>query len=206
MAKRTLPGRRAAIYARVSTDGQTTDNQLRELRRTARRSGWKVIQVFVEDGVSGAKGRDQRPEFDAMCKAAVRREFDVIMAWSVDRLGRSLQHLVQFLEELHATGVDLYLHQQGIDTTTPTGKAMFGMCGVFAEFERSIIQERIRSGLERAKEQGTKSGRPIGRPKVSNQVERKVRALRRKGLSIRKISRMAGVGVGTVQRIVAEMV
>lgn len=206
MAKRTLPGRRAAIYARVSTDGQTTDNQLRELRRTARRSGWKVIHVYVEDGVSGAKGRDQRAEFDAMCKAAVRREFDVIMAWSVDRLGRSLQHLVQFLEELHATGVGLYLHQQGIDTTTPAGKAMFGMCGVFAEFERSIIQERIRSGLERAKEQGTKSGRPIGRPKVSNQVERKVRALRRKGLGIRKISRMAGVGVGTVQRIVTEMV
>ncbi len=163
MAKSTLARpKRAAIYARVSTDGQSTDNQLQELRAVVERMGWEVVHEFVENGVSGAKGRDQRPEFDALCKAAVRREFDVIMAWSVDRLGRSLQHLVQFLGEIHAKGVDLYLHQQGIDTTTPAGKAMFQMCGVFAEFERAMIQERVRAGLARARVQGKKLGRPKG--------------------------------------------
>ena len=99
-----------------------------------------------------AKGRDKRPEFD--------RQFDMIMAWSVDRLGRSLPHLVEFLIEIHSLKVDLYLHQQGIDTTTPYGKAMFGMASVLAELERAIIQERVRAGLRRAKETGTKSGMP----------------------------------------------
>ncbi len=203
MAKSTLArSKRAAIYARVSTDGQTTDNQLQELRAVAERMGWEIVHEFIDNGVSGAKGRDQRPQFDAICKAAVRREFDVVMAWSVDRLGRSLQHLVQFLGEIHAKGVDLYLHQQGIDTTTPAGKAMFQMCGVFAEFERSMIQERVRAGLARAKERGTKSGRPIGRPRVSGAVERKVKALRRKGTGKRRIAKELGIGVGTVQRIV----
>ncbi len=108
MAKSTLArSKRAAIYARVSTDGQTTDNQLQELRAVAERMGWEIVHEFIDNGVSGAKGRDQRPKFDAICKAAVRREFDVVMAWSVDRLGRSLQHLVQFLGEIHAKGVDL---------------------------------------------------------------------------------------------------
>ncbi len=204
MAKSTLTrAKRAAIYARVSTDGQTTDNQLQELRAVAGRMGWDVVQEFIDNGVSGAKGRDQRPQFDALCKAAVRREFDVVMSWSVDRLGRSLQHLVQFLGEIHAKGVDLYLHQQGIDTTTPAGKAMFQMCGVFAEFERAMIQERVRAGLKRAQERGTKSGRPIGRSRVSSAVERKVKALRRKGTGKRKIAKEIGIGVGTVQRILS---
>ena len=94
--------RRAAIYTRVSTDGQTVDNQLIELQAVADRHGWEVVETFSDNGVSGANGRDGRPEFDAMCKGAVRREFDVIMAWSVDRLGRSLQHLVTFLGEIHS--------------------------------------------------------------------------------------------------------
>jgi len=136
MAKRNST-RRAAIYARVSTDGQSTENQLRELRTVAERAGWVIVHEYVDNGVSGAKGRDQRPQFDALCKAATRRECDVIMAWSVDRLGRSLQHLVSFLDEIHATGVDLYLHVQGIDTTTPTGKAMFQICGVLPPSFRS---------------------------------------------------------------------
>ena len=155
--------RRAAIYARVATsNGQTPENQLRELRRVAEKSGWLVVAEFVDEGVSGAKGRDQRPQFDAMCMAATRREFDVVMAWSVDRLGRSLQHLVGLLGELHAAKVDLYLHQQGVDTTTPAGKALFQTLGVFAEFERAMIRERVLSGLERARAQG----KALGRPKV----------------------------------------
>src|SRR5512145_3105441 len=107
--------------------------------------------------------RFRRLAFDALCRAAARREFDLVMVWSVDRLGRSLQDLVAFLGELHALGVDLFLHQQGLDTTTSAGKAMFQMMGVFAEYERAIIQERVRAGLRRARAEGTRSGKPIAR-------------------------------------------
>src|SRR5690554_6097031 len=152
--------KRAAIYLRVSTDGQTTENQRLELARVAAQAGWEVVEVYEDAGISGAKGREQRPAFDRLCKDAARRRFDVVMAWSVDRLGRSLQDLVTFLSELHGMGVDLFLHQQGIDTTTPAGKAMFQMLGVFAEFERAMIQERVKAGLARAKAQGKVLGRP----------------------------------------------
>jgi DNA invertase Pin-like site-specific DNA recombinase len=135
--------KRAVLYLRVSTQDQTTANQERELREIAGRMGCDVVKVYKDHGISGAKGRDKRPAFDALCRAATRREFDVVMAWSVDRLGRSLQDLVGFLSELHALGIDLFLHQQGLDTTTPAGKAMFQMMGVFAEFERAMIQERV---------------------------------------------------------------
>jgi DNA invertase Pin-like site-specific DNA recombinase len=187
----------AAIYARVSTNGQTTDNQVRELRKVARRHGWKVAAEYIDHGVSGAKGRDERPELDRLLKAANRREFDLIMAWSVDRLGRSLQHLVGFLDEIHAKGVDLYLHQQNIDTSTPSGKAMFQMAGVFAEFERSMIQERVRAGLDRAREQG----KVLGRPKVSPRTETLIRQKRARGMGILKIAREVGVGTSVVQRV-----
>jgi DNA invertase Pin-like site-specific DNA recombinase len=127
----------------------------------------------------------------------------LVAAWSVDRLGRSLQGLVEFLGELRGKGVDLYLHQQGLDTATPAGKALFQMCGVFAEFERAMIQERVRAGLARAMKHGTKSGRPVGRPRVGVDVERRIRALRAKKHGILRIAREVGVGVGTVQRVVA---
>jgi DNA invertase Pin-like site-specific DNA recombinase len=122
------------------------------------------------------------------------------MSWSVDRLGRSLQHLVTFLGEIHAKGVDLYLHQQGVDTSTPAGKALFQMCGVFAEFERSMIQERVKAGLARARAQG----KTLGRPRVAASIERKVRTRRTKGMGIKAIARKLGIGTGTVQRIVKE--
>jgi DNA invertase Pin-like site-specific DNA recombinase len=137
-------GRRVAIYLRVSTDGQTVENQRRELEAAAERHGWHVAATFADQGISGAKGREKRPGLDKLLKGIARKEFDLIAAWSVDRLSRSLVDLVGFLGEVHAKGVDLYLHQQGIDTTTPAGKAMFQMMGVFAEFERAMIQERVR--------------------------------------------------------------
>jgi DNA invertase Pin-like site-specific DNA recombinase len=140
---------RAAIYLRVSTTEQTTDNQERELRVAAERMGHTVVEVYADNGISGSKGRDKRPAFDRLHRDAARRRFDVIMAWSVDRLGRSLQDLVGFLSELHALKIDLYLHQQGLDTATPAGKAMFQMLGVFAEFERTMIQERVKAGMAR---------------------------------------------------------
>ena len=122
----------------------------------------------------------------------------------MDRLGRSLQDLIGFLSELHAVGVDLYLHQQGIDTTTPAGKAMFQMMGVFAEFERAMIQERIKSGLARVKQHGTKLGKPIGRPKVAKNVVRAVLTARAAETGKRKIAKQLGIGVSTVNRILSE--
>jgi DNA invertase Pin-like site-specific DNA recombinase len=194
----TMKQKRVALYARVSTDKQTATNQLRELQAVAERAGWKVVEEFVDRGVSGAKGREQRPALDKMLKAATRREFDLIAAWSVDRLGRSLQHLISLLGELHAQKIDLYLHQQGVDTTTPGGKALFQMMGVFAEFERAMIVERVRAGLQRARAQG----KVLGRPKVGEAIEDRVRALRGQGKGIIKIAREVGIGVGTVQRVV----
>ena len=197
--KNTTP-RRAAMYLRVSTDGQTVDNQRLELEQAAERAGWEIVGVYDDNGVSGAKSREDREAFNRLCKDATRRQFDVVMAWSVDRLGRSLQDLIGFLGELHAVGVDLYLHQQGIDTTPPAGKAMFQMMGVFAEFERSMIQERVKAGLNRARAQG----KTLGRPKVSSKVEKAVLAARDEGTGKRKIARQLGVGVGTVSRIISE--
>ena len=191
---------KVALYARVSTDGQTTENQLQELRKVADQNGWQIIQEFVDHGISGAKGRDQRPAFDEMCKGVIRKEFDLIMTWSVDRLGRSLQHLVTFLDELHSKKVDLFLHRQGIDTTTPAGKMMFQMLGVFAEFERAMIKERINAGLARARAQG----KTLGRRRVSLKVESKIKKLRSTGKGIRKIASELHVGVSTVKRVVDE--
>jgi DNA invertase Pin-like site-specific DNA recombinase len=193
--------RKAALYLRVSTIDQTTANQERELREVAARMGCQVVQVYKDHGISGAKGRDKRPAFDRLCRDATKRQFDVIMAWSVDRLGRSLQDLVGFLSEIHALRVDLYLHQQGLDTTTPAGKAMFQMMGVFAEFERAMIAERVRAGMARAKA----DGKHCGRPRVSEDLEAAVRALLSSGKGICSTARDAGVGVATVQRIRAEM-
>ena len=192
--------KRAAIYIRVSTDGQTVDNQRLELEQAAKSAGWEIVGIYDDNGVSGAKSREQREAFDRLCKDATRRKFDVVMSWSVDRLGRSLQDLVGFLSELHALGVDLYLHQQGIDTTTPAGKAMFQMMGVFAEFERTMIQERVRAGLSRAKAQG----KTLGRPKVTGKVERAVLTARAEGTGKRKIAKQLGIGVSTVNRIISE--
>jgi DNA invertase Pin-like site-specific DNA recombinase len=189
--------KRAVLYLRVSTVDQTTANQERELREIAGRMGCEIIKVYKDHGISGAKGRDGRPAFDALCRDAAKRQFDVVMAWSVDRLGRSLQDLVAFLSELHALKIDLYLHQQGIDTTTPAGKAMFQMMGVFAEFERSMIQERVRAGLARAKEEG----KQLGRPRIAPELEERILEARRGGLSVRKTATKFGVDPSTVQRI-----
>jgi DNA invertase Pin-like site-specific DNA recombinase len=193
--------KRAVLYLRVSTLDQTTANQERELRDVAGRMGCEIVKVYKDHGISGAKGRDKRPAFDAMCRDASRRQFDVVMAWSVDRLGRSLQDLVAFLSELHALGVDLFLHQQGLDTTTPAGKAMFQMMGVFAEFERAMIQERVRAGLARARSEGKR----LGRPRIASELEDRIRkALAAPGRpGVRKLAEKFGVNVSTVQRISA---
>jgi len=189
--------KRVAIYLRVSTTEQTTDNQRRELEAVAQRAGWEIVQVFEDAGFSGSKGRDKRPAYDAMLKAITRREVDMVAAWAVDRLGRSMQELTAFLGELHSRGADLYLHQQALDTTTPSGKAMFGMMAVFAEFERSMIVERVNAGLARAKAQGKR----LGRPGHGDEVRGRVRELRKQGMGVIKVARTLGIGVSAVQRI-----
>ena len=192
--------KRVALYVRVSTDHQSVRNQEIELQAVAERHGWTVVAVYRDQGMSGAKGRDKRPGLDKLLQAVARKEFDMVAAWSVDRLGRSLIDLVGILQEFHAKHVDLYLHQQGIDTTTPAGKAMFQMMGVFAEFERSMIHERVMVGLARARAEGTQLGRPA---KVAGNAAmvKALRAARRAGKSIRTIAREQGVGIGTVSRL-----
>ena len=193
--------KRAAIYLRVSTIDQTTANQERELRQVAERAGWDVVKVYKDHGISGAKGREKRPQFDALHRDANARQFDVVMAWSVDRLGRSLQDLVEFLTNLHALKIDLFLKTQGVDTTTPAGKALFQMMGVFAEFERAMIQERVRAGLRRAKDEGKTLGRPR---RLAPELEARIRAALkepRRTKGVRKIAEEFGVSPSTVQAI-----
>jgi DNA invertase Pin-like site-specific DNA recombinase len=193
-------GKKVALYTRVSTDGQTIENQLQELQAVAENHGWEVVKVFKDEGISGSKGRDKRPGFDELCKGITRKDFDLVAAWSVDRLGRSLQDLIMFLSDMNSKGVDLYLHQQGLDTSTPSGKAMFQMLGVFAEFERSMIQARVKAGLERAKADGKK----LGRPKTTETTKRAILKARNEGKGIRKIASELKVGVGTVRMVLQE--
>ena len=200
-----------AIYLRVSTADQTVENQKRELEAAAARHGWRVVAIFKDEGISGSKGRNSRPGFDKLCQGIGRRDFDLVAAWSVDRLGRSLQDLVAFLADMKAKGVDLYLHQQGLDTSTPSGKAMFQMLGVFAEFERAMIVERVNAGLARARaespaERARKNKKPVGRPMISAEKEARVRELLASKTGIGKAARLAGVGGSAVQRIKAQMV
>lgn len=194
--------KRVALYLRVSTGEQTTRNQRRELEAAAKRHGWKIAAgaVFEDAGISGSKGRKDRPGLDALLKAVIRKEFDMVMAWSVDRLGRSLVDLLATLQDLHAKDVDLYLHQQGLDTSTPSGRAMFQMMGVFSEFERAIIQERIKSGLARAKDEGVTLGRPTLETTDPERAA-KVKRMRTSGVGVRKIAKTLGVGVSTVLRL-----
>ena len=150
--------KRAAIYVRVSTDHQTVENQIRELRQVAERRGWEVVEVYSDAGISGAKDRKQRPGLDRMLNDAGRRKFDIVMAWAIDRVGRSLIDLLGTIQHLDACGVDLYLDQQNIDTSTPMGKLVFQVTGAFAEFERSMIRQRVHAGLRRAVAKGTAPG------------------------------------------------
>ncbi len=196
---------RAAIYVRVSTGDQTTENQRRELEAAAETRGWQVVAVYADEGISGAKGRDARPQLDLMLKDAVRRRFDVVMTWAVDRLGRSLPDLISTMQELQASKVDLFMLQSALDTTTPAGRAMFGMLGVFAEFERSMIVSRVKAGMERAKASPRKGAKAIGRPKVAAETEKAIRARLTAGTGILKVAAEMGVGSGTVQRIKREM-
>jgi DNA invertase Pin-like site-specific DNA recombinase len=207
--------KRAALYVRVSTDQQTVENQVRELQKVAERRGWTVVAEYRDEGISGAKGRDNRPGLDAMLKDASRRRFDVVMAWAVDRLGRSLSDLLGTIEHMEACGVDLYIDQQSIDTTTPTGKLLFHITGAFAEFERTMIQQRVHAGLARVKATLATNGRYVsragkvrtrlGRPGAKPEQVDEARAHLAAGKGIRWTAAATKLGVGTVHRLKREM-
>ncbi len=195
--------KRVAIYTRISTgDGQQTiDNQLRDLNLAAERMGWEIVAHYNDEGISGAKGRDRRPGLDAMLKAITRREFDMVAAWSVCRLGRSLQHLISLLGDLNSKNVDLYLHVQALDTSTPSGRAMFQLLGVFSEYERAMVSERVKSSLARLRA----SGKVLGRKPLDPDKVTRIRASLDQGISINATAKALKVGIGTVHRIKVKM-
>ncbi len=189
--------KRAVLYLRVSKQDQTIENQRSELERVANARGWRIVGTFKDKGISGAFGREVRAQYDSMLKQGIQAKYDVVLAWDVSRLSRSLGELVSTLDELHTCGIDLYLHQQAVDTTTPAGRAMFQMCGVFAEFERGMLSERVKAGLSRAREQGKLLGRPV---KVAN-----VKAIiegRKEGKTIRAIANEQALSIGKVHNII----
>ena len=190
--------KRCAIYTRVSTLSQTTDNQFIELKKIAELKGYVVTEIFTDEGISGSKGREIRTGFDNIIKGAIKKDFDIILVWSVDRLGRSLQDLVSFLNEIHSVGCDLYIHQSGIDTSTPTGKMMFQFIGIFSEFELGMIKERVISGQQRAKSQGKHIGRPTN---LNEGLTHSIKYMKIQGVGIGKIARELKVGVNTVYKV-----
>lgn len=186
-----------ALYCRVSTTQQTVENQLQELQKVATRNDWEVVGVYTDEGISGKHGRDKRPQFDELMKDVSRKKFDLIMSWDVSRLGRSLKHLVEFMEDIQSKDVGLYLHANGLDSTTSSGRAMFGMLSVFSSFERELISERVKAGLQRAKADGKKLGRPSN---MNDGLCSSIKLLRERGLGIKKIARELGIGVCTVYK------
>ena len=193
-----------AIYARVSTDKQTTDNQVQQLRGYVERMGWVLVDEYIDHGVSGSKGKEARPQYKRLDADVMKRKFDVVLVWKLDRLSRSLKDLMEFSSLLEGKGVDLVAYDQQIDTTTASGKLFFHMIGAFAEFERGIIVERVKAGIERSKINGTKSGRSHGRPPNVINPEELVLKTRAEGKGILRIAKEIGIGTSTVQRILKQ--
>ncbi len=191
--------KRIALYAQVSTDKQTCENQLQELRTIAERMNYTIVAEFVDNGISGMKTRQNRPALDQLMKSATQRKFDMVMCWSIDRLGRSLQNLVEILNELQALRIDLFFLQQGMDTSTPSGRMIFSVFGAIGEFERNLIRERVIAGQKRAVANGVKIGRPS---KMNEGLRSAIQLLREKGMGIKQIARELKVGIGTVYSVI----
>jgi DNA invertase Pin-like site-specific DNA recombinase len=170
---------------------------LQPLQEAARRLGWTVTTIFKYEGISGTKGREKRPGLDSLLKGVARREFDLVAAWSVCRLGRSLPDLISLLGELQARDIDLYLHQQWLGTSTPSGRMLFGMLSVFSEFDRAMIRDRVMAGLNRARSSGKRLGRP---PTTPFKVQR-IRAALDEGRGVRETARLLKVSAAKVSEI-----
>ncbi|OCL24441.1 recombinase family protein [Gilliamella sp. wkB171] len=192
---------KVVIYGRVSTTEQTIDNQIVFLKRIVEQNKWDLIDIYIDDGISGSKDRDKRPEFDRLCKDMVRRKFNKILVWDVSRLGRSLQHLVEFLNDVQSVNCHLYIHQSGLDTSTPSGRMMFQMVGVFSEFERSMISERVKLGLQRVKLDGKSLGRP---KKINDVVKKEIINLVNNGWSLGKVANHLNLSRMSIHRILSQ--
>src|SRR5438552_9819746 len=191
----TRPIVQVALYARVSTlNNQNPEMQLAELREYASRRGWQITEEYTDQGVSGCN--ESRPALNRLMSDACRRRFDAVLVWKIDRFGRSLKHLINALAELAALGVAFISLRDNLDLSTPSGRLMFQIIGAMAEFERALIQERVRAGLRNAKSKGVRLGRP--RVFVS---ESRIYALRASGSSWRPIAKELGVALGTVHRV-----
>ena len=190
--------KKVCLYARVSTTCQSVERQLEELRLVAERNGWEIVDRYIDLGISGSTGRDKRPELDRMLKDSIKKKFDVVMCWSIDRLGRSLQNCLEILNDLSAKNIDLYFDQQSIDSTTPTGKLMFSMVSAFSEFEKEMIRERVMSGLENARKKGRIGGRPTN---LSSTIKDKILQMKTEGKSIREIKNICSVGTSSVYKV-----
>jgi DNA invertase Pin-like site-specific DNA recombinase len=192
--------KRVAIYARVSTSLQSPQNQLDALTELANRQGYTIIKIYSDNGFSGTKSTADRPALNDLMTDARKKSFDMVLVWSLDRLGRSLKHCLELLQELQELKVDLFFQQQGMDTSTSSGKLMFSMIGAFAEFERNIIRERVMAGQIRAKANGVKFGRPS---KMNDGMRSAVKLLREKGMGIKQIAKQLQIGVGTVYSVMS---
>lgn len=182
------------IYARVSTDRQTVDMQIHELKEYVKRRGWNLYKEFIDQGYSGSDTK--RPAFQEMMNEAKKRKFDVLLVWKLDRLSRSMKDLVMVLNELGGLGIDFVSYDNNLDTSTPTGKLVFHVIGAVAEFEKDIIKERVRAGLENAKRKGKK----LGRPGVDDSVIEEAKVLRGQGKSFRTIGKQLGISEGAVRQ------
>lgn len=187
---------KVALYLRVSTAQQTVENQRLELEKYAGRQDWSIVKVYEDSGISGS--RSDRPALQAMLKDAAKGKFSILVVWKIDRLARSVADLLNILQVLRGHGVDFISTTQAIDTTTSYGKMVMTFLGAIAEFERETIIERVKSGIQRAKEQGIR----LGRPKAGVDVQRAL-AMKQSGASLREIAKKLGVGTGTVYRALA---
>ena len=190
--------KRAILYARTSTsDGrQSLRNQIHELVAVSERAGWRVSDVLTDE-MSGAKGPKQRPGFQRLLDTMTRREADVVAAWSIDRISRSIADFVNFVEHAQSCSTTIYLHQQNVDSSTPTGYALLSLCSVLSQLERALLIERVRAGLNRARAEGKR----LGRPMIPDEIAERVRGELRRGSGIRATSRIVGVSTCTVARI-----
>jgi len=192
---------KVGIYVRVSTQHQTTENQLLELYEICERNDWTVVEEYNET-VSGTKGVDDRKELNRLLKDASRKKFSKVVIWSVDRLGRSMKHLVMVLSQLKDLDVDIYSYKQGIDTSTTMGSSFFHMVGIFAELENNMRRERQIIGIKRAKKEGVQFGR---KDVVDEDKEYQIYQLRSKGKSIRQIAKEVGISVGRTHKVCSSM-
>ena len=192
---------KVGVYVRVSTHQQTTENQLLELYEVCERNDWTIVDEYNET-VSGTKGVNDRKELDRLLKDASRKKFEKVVVWSVDRVGRSMKHLVSVLSQLKDLDIDIYSYKQGIDTSTTMGSSFFHMVGIFAELENNMRRERQIIGIKRAKKEGVQFGR---KDVVDEDKEYQIYQLRSKGKSIRQIAKEVGISVGRTHKVCSSM-